>query len=328
MEVILDTSGAERGPGVVAEAGCSFIRKTGHRVCLVGRADELKTILSRRLNEYPDLRITDASDSVSMEEEAEEALGRKPEASIRVAMRECGSAPDRAVVSPGHTGATVLAAKEHLGLLPGVKRTCLCQILPTSDEGRRILLADAGASLMAEPADLFRFALMARAAAGVLLDIREPSTGLLNIGSEPGKGDPFLNDSHALMTRHLPGFSGNIEGHDIWRGAVDIVLTHGITGNILLKSAEGFTRMLFQSISSLTAVRESAGLMAAMSRFSSSSYGGAVLLGVNGVCIVCHGRADTDDIVTASSLSVRCLAGNLTAEASRQLDLHSKPVTL
>ncbi|MBN1878912.1 hypothetical protein JW823_02280 [bacterium] len=319
VEIILDTLGSERGIEEAVAAGYRFSKQSGVRICLVGNNIHISNLLRTRFTDPVSIRIVDARESVSMAENAEAALDEKADASIRIAMREVSA--DSAVITPGHTGAAVLAAKECLGLVSGVRRACLCQILPSRMDSKQVIFADAGASLNATPADICRFAILARIAAMKLLDVSNPSIGLLNIGAEPGKGDPVLRETHAIMEKHLPGFRGNIEGDDIWNASVDIVITNGITGNILLKSAEGLASMIFNGISQLFSGTDIDRLQTFAARFRSCTYGGAVLLGVNGTCIVTHGRASSEDMIAASELAVRCLNSELREAILNNRDL-------
>ncbi len=318
MEIILDTLGSERGSEVAVEAGYQFCLETGSPVCLVGNARSIKTFLGSRLSNRPGLRIVNASESVSMEESADAALTSKQNASIRIAMQQAAHVTAAAVISPGHTGATVIAARDSLGMLTGIDRACLCQILPTSEKSH-ILLADAGASLNATPEDLYRFGVLAQTTASVLLNIKEPRVALLNIGSESGKGDCSLLEAYALMQKRLTGFIGNVEGHDLWNCRADVVITQGITGNILLKSAEGFAVMLYRRLRNGMGPEMQTRLDFGMHDLKAGTYGGAVLLGVNGTCIVCHGQASQKELFSACELAIKCLNGDLVGKLNRQL---------
>ncbi|MCD4654185.1 hypothetical protein K8T06_09635 [bacterium] len=218
-------------------------------------------------------------------------------------------------MSPGHSGATVCAAKNILGLLDPVKRPGLCQIIPVSNN-KQILMIDVGATVSVDPEDRLFFAAMGQAAAPLLTGISSPKIGLLNIGSEPNKGDRNLVDSYQLLSRYLNTFCGNIEGNQIWTGDVDIVVTDGINGNILLKSSEGLVRMILRE---LLSKKDSVVPLKMAGHFNPSNYGGAVLLGVDGICIICHGIAGVDELVSASELAIRCVRANLVSTISQHL---------
>lgn len=326
MEIVLDTLGAERGIDIVLDAGCHLAVRHGVKICFIGDADRIVSRLdSLGSCSQSTIRVIDTTTRILMDESASEAITSKKDASICVAMRQQSGSECSAVVSPGHSGATVLAAKEYWGLLPGISRACLCQILPANNN-RHFLLTDAGASVNASPFDLCRYAAMTIATAKMLLGVTEPRIGLLNIGSETGKGDQRLVETHLLMKKWIPGFIGNIEGHSIWNGTCHSVITDGLTGNILLKSAEGFASLFVNKTLQWCPLETHTDFQTFIRHISAADYRGAVLLGVNGLCIVCHGMASSEDIISAGELAIRCLQNKLIDCLKRSL-FHCPPRT-
>jgi phosphate acyltransferase len=319
VEVYFDTLGAEKGCGVVVDAGIRLFFDTSVNICLVGNKRVLTSYLrASGVRADSSFRIADTAEYVQMDEEAGDALSLKNDASILVAMRETACRKDCAVISPGHSGASILAAKTHWGLLPTIEKACLCQILPTLN-GTHFVLADAGASLQANPVDLFYFAVMASAAANKLLRIEHPRIALLNIGSESSKGDLRLRNTYDLMNNNLPEFTGNIEGNDLWEGKADVVITDGITGNILIKSSEKLASFFLESFRRNRSAKSPDTLCDVLNHFSPSDYGGAVMLGVNGICVVCHGNASASELLSAAKLAVKCTEINLAETIEKAL---------
>lgn len=306
MKLLLDTLGGERGAGVIIEAGLQLCKDPDFQVQFIGKSDIIENEI-RRLNGCPEaFAVIESNCPVAMDSRAVEALDASPEASVLEAMRALRDGTADAFVSPGHSGATVVAAREVLGRLPGVHRPGLCQILPRAN-GSRGMLIDAGATVTCTVHDLIYFAAMGIEAAVALLETGNPGLGLLNIGKEPCKGNKGLIAAYRGMQTQFPNFIGNLEGHDIWTGSCDVIITDGITGNILIKSAEGLYSIMRSLKTPADPLTE-----AGMSHFCPDEYGGAVLLGVNGVCIVCHGQAGTHAIVNAGKLAAQCIRHDLT----------------
>jgi len=306
VKLLLDTIGGERGAKVIVEAGLALQAETGIEIQFLGHTAIIQENLRSLSADPGTIRIVAAEQSVSMDEFAGDGLSDKPDASVLVAMREISAGRVDGFISPGHSGATVVAAREILGLLPGVVRPGLCQVIPMSDRYRGLLM-DAGATVTCTTRDLIYFAAMAVQAAPVLLDFKTPTIGLLNNGSEPCKGNRGLIEVNRALRAMFPNFIGNIEGNHIWSHRCDIVITDGLTGNIVLKSAEGLISMFPAWIPHPDCDPDPRRM-----HYSPDSYGGSVLLGVDGVCIVCHGQADVDAVISAGRVAADCIRGNLT----------------
>lgn len=261
-----------------------------------------------------------------MSEDAAIGIESKPNASILLAFHDLHEGRSDAVVSAGHTGATVLAARHTCGMLTGIRRSALCQVIPARD-GRRCILIDSGAALSATSRDLMIFGFMGSVMARELLGIEVPRIGLLNIGSESSKGSSRLKQTYQLMqavaTRsETYCFAGNIEGQQIWDGAVDVIVTDGCTGNILLKSSEGLIDFCMHCLQRSTHDGSISGIL------QKRSYGGAPLVGIRGTAVVCHGNAGADEIERACHVAYDCFRQSLWNKIDRdlaQLDLPSNP---
>jgi glycerol-3-phosphate acyltransferase PlsX len=250
-----------------------------------------------------------------MAEAPSAALRRKPRASIRVAADLVASGDAVALVSAGSTGATVMAAYGALGLLPGVDRPALGTAIPTR-KGRAVLL-DAGANVECRPQHLVQFAAMGSVFAQVALGIERPRVGLLSIGEEETKGNDLIREAHRLLKAGSLHFIGNVEGRDVYAGEADVIVCDGFTGNVALKISEGLVDAVEHLLGEELQATFSGRMgylfsLRAFRRFRKrldySEYGGAPLLGVNGPCIVAHGRSSVKAIRNAVAMAHRFAA--------------------
>jgi glycerol-3-phosphate acyltransferase PlsX len=227
-----------------------------------------------------------------MDESPSAALRRKPGASIRLAAETVARGEAAGLFSAGHTGATVMAAHAAFGMLPGVDRPALAATIPTPNHPA--VLLDVGASVECRPQHLLQFAVMGSVYARVALGIETPRVGLLSIGEEATKGNELTRESHRLLKALLPSFIGNVEARDVYRGRADVIVCDGFTGNVALKISEGLIEviegLLSEELSVITDYAE---------------YGGAPLLGVNGVTIVGHGRSSAKAVRNAVAMAHR-----------------------
>lgn len=262
----LDAMGGDDAPRVPAAAAALAVRKYGLDVVLVG---DPAAVAATGVRDVP---VVPADQVVGMGEEGALAVRAKPRASIRVAVGLVAEHAAAAVVSAGSTGATLAAALLGLGRLPGVRRPAIAAVLPAPGGGT--VLVDAGASMDVQPEALLAHARMGLAYARVR-GVAQPRLGLLNVGTEPGKGTELARAAAALLAE-VPGFAGNVEPRHVLTGKIDVVVTDGFTGNVMLKTLEA----------------------ASVAR----SYGGpgaAVLLGIAGPVLVAHGAAGINELVMA-----------------------------
>jgi glycerol-3-phosphate acyltransferase PlsX len=277
--VAVDAMGGDEAPRHVVDGALAAARDVELGVVLVGLAKRIDEALER----HPDVdrhrvRVVDAPDVVTMAESPSAALKRKPGASIRVAAGIVARGEAAGLFSAGHTGATVIAAHAAFGMLAGVDRPALAATIPTPH--RPAVLLDVGASVECRPQHLLQFAVMGSVYARVALGIEAPRVGLLSIGEEPTKGNGLTREAHRLLKASLPSFIGNVEARDVYRGQADVIVCDGFTGNVALKISEGLVEVIEGLLSKELSV---------MTDYS--EYGGAPLLGVNGVAIVGHGRS-------------------------------------
>jgi glycerol-3-phosphate acyltransferase PlsX len=250
-------------------------------------------------------RVVPTTEVVGMDESPVEAIRTKPNSSISVMCKMASKGEADVVISAGNTGACVAAAQLRMRTLPGVLRPGIAVILPTFYGP--VVICDVGANIAPKPRQLMQYALMAGAYAHDVCGIENPRVGLLSIGEEDVKGTTIVKETHRLM-RDEPqiNFFGNVEGRDLFKGVVDVVVCDGFVGNIVLKFTEGLAEGLFKTIGA--ELEEAAPhlvepfkpvMKKIFAKHDWQEYGGAPLLGVGGYCLICHGRSDSRAIKNA-----------------------------
>jgi phosphate acyltransferase len=309
VRIAVDVMGGDFGPRPVVDGALAAARHFDLALLLVGPDELLREELNRHVSEVEalDLRCLPAPEWIGMDESPAHALRRKTKASIRVAAEAVARGEADALVSAGHTGATVMAAHAAFGMLDGVDRPALAVMVPTRGERPAVLL-DAGANVECRPPHLVQFAAMGTAYARVALGIDAPRIGLLSIGEEECKGTELIRDAHRMLKTTALNFIGNVEGRDVYSGAADVIVCDGFTGNVALKISEGLVEavegLLCEELASTFSGRVGYLLSRrAFRRFRRrldySEYGGAPLLGVAGICMVGHGRSSAKAVRNA-----------------------------
>lgn len=309
MRIALDAMGGDHAPAVTVAGAILAAREYGLAVALVGREEALRTELAKHNDVPAGIDIVPASEVIEMHEHPASAVRAKRDASIVVAMRLVRHGEADACVAAGNTGAAMAAGLLVLGRIRGVERPAIGALVPRPQGGVTLAL-DVGANAECRPSHMLQFAHMGSAYLEHALGIREPRIGLLSIGEEATKGSPLVQEVHGLLLQSGLNFAGNVEGRDLFKGVVDVIVTDGFTGNVVLKTAEGVLEVFQGELrSTLTkwhnlpaAAWLYPSLNAMRKRFDYSEHGGAPLLGVKGVVIIGHGRSDARAI--ASSLRV------------------------
>jgi phosphate acyltransferase len=291
----------------------------GIRVLLVGDEGRLRAELERRdAGDHSGIEIVHAPEVVSSSEEGARAVRAKPDSSVSLACRLVGDGRAGAAVSAGNTGAMLAAATLYMRRVPGVMRPAIAVVLPGTG-GHPVLLLDAGASAEARPEHFPQMAMMGRLFMRDVHGVASPRVGLLSIGEEAIKGSELVLAAHALL-RDTPGFVGNVEGRDIQTGMVDVVVTDGFTGNVVLKTMEGVASFLFGEVREAvrsTALSRLGGLLVRpplrrmRDRLDPDTYGGAVLLGVRGLAVIGHGNSTARGIANTVRVAARGARGRL-----------------
>lgn len=310
--IAVDVMGGDFGPSVVVPGAIQAAREGGFPVVLVGDTSAIEKELARCSTSGAHIEIAHASQVALTGEKPSDILRRKKDASIQVACKLVQEGRAAGVVSPGHSGASVACGMFTIGRIPGVERPALASIMPT--EKHPAIIVDVGANVDCKPQHLFQFGLMGDAIARDLLELESPKIGILSIGEEEGKGNSLVKEAYDMFKMaHKVNFMGNVEGRDLFTGEVDIVVCDGFVGNVALKLSEGLSTSLSRILkkellcSSLAAKIGTFLAKGAFKRFSKfvdyAEYGGAPLLGLQGIVIVCHGKSNAKAITNATKMA-------------------------
>ncbi|MEE8134396.1 MAG: phosphate acyltransferase PlsX [Gemmatimonadales bacterium] len=306
--IALDAMGGDFAPETPIEGAVLALQSlpASHDIVLVGRSADIETALS--LHDVPEgrLRVVDAPDVIDMAEKPLQAIRGKRKSSIRIGLEMVKVGEADAFVSGGNTGAMMAGSTLVLGLHPGVDRPAIGALFPTVSQP--VLLLDAGANVDCTPRELRGFARLGSVYARDVLQRPQPSVGLLNIGDEAEKGNEAVRGAHALLAED-PGlrFVGNVEGRDIINGDCDVVVCDGFVGNVVLKFYESVARLfgglLEQEVSA--ELLQTPGMQRVFKILDYTEYGGAPLLGVRGVSIICHGSSPARAIANAIAVAAQ-----------------------
>ena len=313
IDIVLDGMGSDKAPEPEVRGAILASRHFDVRVHLVGPEEILGPALERALraprwpgSAKPAIKIVNASEWISMDDKAAQAVRAKRDATMRVGLRMVREGSARGFFTAGNTGAAMATAKMVLGMLAGVHRPALATIIPTVT-GNPSLLLDVGANVDCDPDNLVQFAVMGHMYARNVLRIGRPRVGLLSIGEEDSKGNQLTHDTFPLL-RGLSNidFIGNVEGRDIFNGNTDVAVCDGFVGNVAIKTCEGTAKLvsvLLREALKSTVTSQVGALLSRRAfndfkkRLDYSEYGGAPLLGVRGVCIVGHGSSNEKAIM-------------------------------
>lgn len=310
--IAVDVMGGDFGPPVTIPGALSSARKGGFAVLLVGDTSVIRNELSRHDTSGVSYDIVHASEVALMGERPSDILRRKKDASIQVACRLVKEGRAHGLVSPGHSGASVACGMFIMGRVPGVDRPALASVMPS--EKAPTIIVDVGANVDSKPHHLFQFGLMADAFAKDILDRDHPKIGLLSIGEEEGKGNTLVKEAYDFfkLAQNL-NFVGNVEGRDLFTGDVDVIVCDGFVGNVALKLSEGLAaslsrilkrELLGSSLAAKLGTLLAKGAFKRVARFVDyAEYGGAPLLGLQGIVIVCHGKSNIKAITSATTMA-------------------------
>ena len=320
MRLALDAMGGDFGPHPnVSGALRALAADPDLSLTLVGDQAQLLPLLVAAGHAPSDrLTVLHSANTIGMTEKPVDAFRKKPDNSIAVSWRLLVGKQVDGLVSAGNTGAVVAGGLFSKRFLKGVRRPGIAALMPTA-KGRTVVL-DVGANVFPKPEHLLQYGVMGSVYARLALGIEKPTIGLMNVGEEEGKGHELVNKTYELFRNSpLAGqFIGNVEGRDIHRGACDVIVTDGFVGNVILKQAEGAFELLMglvakEVIGALTTEREvgAAALKAMVAKLHHSSAGGAPLLGIDGVCVICHGSSDERSIAGALAVAAKCVRTKL-----------------
>ena len=306
MRVAVDAMGGDHAPAIEVEGAVAAAREYGIALTLVGDTSRISAELSRHNTKGLDISIKNASEVVGMHDSASDAVRKKRDSSIRVAFDLVKSGEADAVVSAGNSGATMAAGMFVLKRLKGIERPAIAQVFPTL-QGQAVVL-DVGGNVDCKPIHLVQFAIMGEVYARHILGIANPRVGLLSNGEEESKGTELTRDANAILREVAFNYTGYVEGRDIFSGTADVVVCDGFVGNVVLKLSEGLAEavgtMLKDEIKA-SFLSKVGYLLArpAFKRFRKkvdyAEYGGAPLLGIDGVGMICHGGSNVKAIKNA-----------------------------
>ena len=318
MRIAVDAMGGDHAPQINVDGAIAAARELGISTLLIGRARELAPLLKDSGYAGQEIEIVDAAEVVGMNEPATSPIRRKRNSSIRVAANCVRDGRAEGLVSAGHTGAAMVSAKMVIGTIEGVDRPALAAILPNLSG--HCLLLDVGANPDAKTQHFKEFAVMGSIYAQLVFGKPAPSIGLMSIGEEDSKGTDRTKEAFKSLKETGLNFIGNVEGRDVFNGSVDVIVTDGFTGNVILKVSEALAEMVEKLLREeiKKTLQASVGFLLSRSAFRSfksrldySEYGGAPLLGAKGCVIICHGRSSAKAIKNAIRVAAEFSRQNL-----------------
>ena len=328
VTIAIDAMGGDKAPGPEVEGAIRAARELGHRILLVGDRHQIKHALDKHPGaKHLPIEIVHAEERITMEDHAAKAARTKKGSSMHLCARMAADGTADGFISAGNTGACMAIAKMVLGKVPGVDRPALSGVFPTF-KGTPVVVVDVGANVDCEPEMLAQFGVMGEIYSRLVLKIEQPRVGLLSIGEEEHKGNTLTREATPLLKDLGLNFIGNVEGRDIFSGHTDVIVCDGFVGNVALKVSEGLvemiTKMLRESLAAT--VTRQIGAFLSRSAFADfkkrvdySEIGGAPLLGVKGVCIICHGRSNANAIKNAVRIAADFASSNMNQRIEEEL---------
>ena len=332
MRIAVDAMGGDYAPQVNVDGAVAAAREFGIETLLVGRPEALKPLLVHAGSAGSQIEIVEATEVVTMEDPATAAIRKKRNSSIRIAANLVRDGRAGGLVSAGHTGAAMVSAKMVIGTIEGVDRPALATVLPNISG--HCLLLDVGANPDAKVQHFKEFAVMGSIYAQLAFGKPNPTLGLMSIGEEDTKGTDRTKEVFKTLKESGQNFIGNVEGRDVFSGKVDVIVTDGFTGNVILKVSESLVEMVEKLLREeiKKTLQASVGFLLSRSAFRSfrtrldySEYGGAPLLGVKGCVIICHGRSSAKAVKNAIRLAAEFSRQNLAEKIQTSIaDLHAR----
>jgi len=317
VTVAVDAVGGDNAPGeILSGIALALSDDPALHVLITGPADIINPFCAEHPGRTTPVATTEI---IGMGEHPANAVRTKKDSSIVVGSRLVKDGRAEAFFSAGSTGACMAAATLVIGRIKGVSRPAIATVLPTA--GPPCVMLDVGANADCKAEQLVQFAHMGAAYATVVLGVEKPRVALLNIGGEPTKGSALAQETYALLTEQMPDFIGNIEGNDVLLGFADVIVTDGFTGNVALKLLEGTSRVLLgqvkeamtaNAVSTLAAALLKPAMVRLKQRLDPDTYGGAPLLGINGISIIGHGSSNATAVANALRVAASAARGGLT----------------
>lgn len=333
IRVAVDAMGGDHGPEVIVKGAVNAIKNHPIKIILVGDKIKIKDALKKLHYAENNIEIIHTVQTIKMGEVPKEAVHNKPDASIVLAAKIVADGKADALISAGSTGATVLSAAKHIPRILGVRRTAIATVYPTMNEINRddhlAFMLDVGANVHCTAEELVQFAIMGSSYVSEVRGIPNPAIALLNNGEEPSKGGEIMQKAYRMLSETSGvNFFGNLEGKDILRGVVDVIVTEGIVGNIVIKTLEGaahtvghLSKLAFKMKWSwkmgLLMLRK--GIQTLKEVTDYAEYGGAPLLGFEKIVIAAHGRSNDKAITNAIVLAGKCVKDDVCGQIEKRI---------
>lgn len=329
LKVAIDVMGGDNGIAPIIEGVIQALNERDFHAILVGESEKIKPFIPKHLSSK--ISYVEASDVFDMEESATDVLKRKS-SSIYKAVDLVREKKADAIVSAGHSGATMSLSTLRIGRLKGVLRPAIATLMPTTQNGTYSLVLDVGANVDCKAEHLFQFAIMGEAYAKNVMGIKRPKIGLLSNGEESSKGNELTKEAYELLAK-LDSFVGNVEGNNIFDGSVNIIVCDGFVGNIMLKTSEGvaesITKIIKENVKRSPIAIAGAALMKKVFRILKkqvdyAEYGGAPLIGINGCSIISHGKSNSKAIKNAIFQALKFASSNIYQNIEEEIGRFAK----
>ncbi|NEQ99831.1 MAG: phosphate acyltransferase PlsX [Cyanothece sp. SIO2G6] len=335
VRIALDAMGGDYAPDEIVIGAARARDELGVKVLLVGDPQAIATTLDANGYDSAGMEIVPADDIIGMDEEPLQSVRRKPKSSINVAMSLVKQDQADAMISAGHSGAVMASALLRLGRLKGIDRPAIGAVFPTVQSDKPVLILDVGANVDCRPKFLEQFAVMGSVYSRSVLGSPDPQVGLLNIGEEASKGNDLALRAYSRLEKNTNiTFKGNAEGRDVLSGDFDVIVCDGFVGNVLLKFAEAVGGSLLQIIKEelpkgvngkVGAAILKPNLRQIKRRMDHAEYGGGLLLGVNGICIIGHGSSRAASVFNAIRIAKEAVEQQVLGQMQ---SLHQKVATV
>jgi phosphate acyltransferase len=306
MKIAIDAMGGDHAPKSAVEGAIQGVKEYGVEVCLIGVKAEIHKYMSEEDKSNDKIHIIEASEIISNDDVPVTAIKQKKDSSMVVGLKQVKDGSCDAFLSAGSTGAFLAGSLLKVGRIKGIDRPALSPLIPTMKGSCMII--DAGANLDCKPKNLQQFAMMGSIYMEKVMGISKPRVGLLNVGTEAGKGNELTKQSYELLSRMNVNFIGNIEARDVAEGICDVCVCDGFAGNVLLKNTEGVAQVIFDmlkgilmqnTMSKIAALMLKKGLRAFKKKFDYKEVGGAPFMGIDGIMIKAHGSSDARAVKNA-----------------------------
>ncbi len=326
-KIVVDAMGGDLAPDEIIKGAADARDSLGARIILVGNTDKIKSRAAAISMELDGIEIVHSPQEVSMNESPSEVIKKKKDSSIYIGSGMVSSGRGEAFLSAGNTGAVMACSLLNMKRIKGILRPAIAVVIPLA--GGRFVLIDAGANADCKPQFLRQFALMGKIYSQNILGVKDPKVALNNIGEEEKKGNELSTESHKLLKDDKRiNFIGNIEGREMFAGEADVVVADGFTGNVMLKVIEGLAKMFFGEVketltanilTKLAALGLKKSLLKMKKKFDPEEYGGAQLLGLNGIVIISHGSSKAKAVRNAIKAALEGLKNDLVSKIAEEV---------